>query len=80
MLFQVCEVTKPLASVANICEKGHRVVLDDDGGQGGYIENKTTKEKTGIYVENEVYKFDLWVDVGASLKSASGFSRPGQGK
>ena len=53
--------------------KGHRVVLDDAEGQVGYIENKTTKQRTGIYVENEVYKFDLYVDVGASV----GFGRQG---
>ena len=50
--------------------------MDDDEGDGGYIENKATKQRTGIYIENEVYKFDLYVDVGAS----AGFGRPGSSK
>ena len=72
--FEVAEVNKPLASLRKIVKKGHRIVLDDAEGDGGYIENKATKERTGIYVENEVCKFDLYVDVGASM----GFGRPGK--
>ena len=29
MKYQVADVTKPFASVAKICEAGHRVVFDD---------------------------------------------------
>jgi len=64
--FEIADVNKPLAGLRKIVAKGHRVVLDDAEGQGGYIENKATKQRTGIYMENEVYKFDLYVDVGAS--------------
>jgi len=71
--FEVADVNKPLAGLRRIVSKGHRVVLDDAEGQGGYIENKSTKQRTGIYVENGVYKFDLYVDVGASV----GFGRQG---
>jgi hypothetical protein len=48
--------------------------LDNDVGQGGYIENKTTGERTALYLENDVYLFDLYVDVGAS----AGFPRQGR--
>ena len=64
--FEVAEVTKPLASFSKITKAGHRIILDNDVGAGGYIENKTTGERTGLYLENDVYLFDLYVDVGAS--------------
>jgi len=64
--FEVADVNKPLASFRKIAKKGHRIVLDDDEGAGGYIEDKKTKQRTQLYIENEVYKFDLYVDVGAS--------------
>ena len=68
--FEVADMNKPLAGLRKIVAKGHRVVLDDDEGEGGYIEIKTTKQRTGIYVENEVYKFDLYVDLAASMDFA----------
>jgi hypothetical protein len=67
-------VTKPLASFSKITKAGHRIILDNDVGQGGYIENKTTGERTALYLENDVYLFDLYVDVGAS----AGFPRQGR--
>ena len=72
--FEVAEVTKPLASFSKITKAGHRIILDNDVGQGGYIENKTTGERTALYIENDVYLFDLYVDVGAS----AGFPRQGR--
>jgi len=69
--FEVAEVTKPLASFSKIAKAGHRIVLDNDLGQGGYIENKHTGERTKLYLENDVYLFDVYVDVGGS----AGFAR-----
>jgi len=69
--FEVAEVTKPLASFSKIAKAGHRIILDNDLGQGGYIENKHTGERTQLYLENDVYLFDLYVDIGAS----AGFAR-----
>ena len=43
MKFQVCDVTKPLASVSDICKKGHRVVFDADWS---YIEHKESGRPT----------------------------------
>ena len=71
--FEVADVTKPLAAFSKITAAGHRIILDRDVGSGGYIENKMTGERIGLYVENDVYMFDLYVDVGASM----GFTRPG---
>jgi hypothetical protein len=71
--FEVAEVTKPLASFSKITKAGHRIILDNDVGQGGYIENKVSGERTALYLENDVYIFDLYVDVAAS----AGFPRQG---
>ena len=65
MKFQVCEVTKPLASVANICEKGHRVVFQKGGS---HIENLHTGEVTWLRESNGVYLLDVWTP-------AAGFTR-----
>ena len=72
--FEVAEVTKPLASLSKIAKAGHRIVLDDAEGAGGYIQNKKTGERTQLYIENDVYLFDLYVDVGVS----AGFTRQGR--
>jgi hypothetical protein len=68
--FEVAEVTRPLASLSKIVKAGHRIVLE---GSGGYIENTVSKERTAMYLENEVYVFDLYVDIPAS----QGFPRQG---
>jgi hypothetical protein len=71
--FEVAEVTRPLASFSKITKAGHRIILDNDVGKGGYIENKVSGERTALYLENDVYLFDLYVDVAASV----GFQRQG---
>ena len=65
MRFQVCDVTKPLASVSRICAKGHKVAF-----QAGcsYIQNLTTGEVTWLKEANGVYTLDVWMP-------AQGFSR-----
>ena len=44
---QVCDVTKPLASVARICDKGNRVVFKK---LASYIENVSTGEVTWLSI------------------------------
>ena len=68
--FEVAEVTRPLASLSTIVKAGHRIVLE---GSGGYIENTVSKERTAMYLENDVYVFDLYVDFPGSV----GFPRQG---
>ena len=65
MLFQVCDVTKPLASVSKICRKGHRVVFEEGCS---YIENLHSGEVTWMREVSGVYTIDVWMP---------GFTRPG---
>ena len=48
MRFQMCDVTRPLASVHKIVEAGHTVVSNPSWRGGSYIMNVTTKEKTWL--------------------------------
>ena len=58
MKMVVADVTKVLASVARMCESGHKVVFDEEGS---YIECKATEERTPIHKRNGVYVVDMWV-------------------
>jgi hypothetical protein len=69
MKFNLAKVTKPLAAVSQICKAGHRVVMDLEGSEGSFIENKATGERTAIYLENGVFVMDVWVS------PPSGFAR-----
>ena len=72
--FEGAGVTKPWASFSKITKAGHQIVLNNAEGNGGYIQNKRTGGKTQLYIENDVYLFDLYVDVGMS----SGFTQQGR--
>eukprot|EP00973_Karenia_brevis_P078130 10850403-Karenia_brevis.AAC.1 len=53
MRFQVCPVTRPLASVSWMARSGDRVVLDsEDAREGSYIETKATGRRTYLRPEN----------------------------
>ena len=67
MTFQVANVNKPLGSVKKICNKGHRVVFDNDGS---YIENKRTGAIMMLTEESGVYTLDAWT-------APAGFMRQG---
>ena len=58
MLFQVCDVTKPLASVSKICKKGHKVVFEEGCS---YIQNLYTGDITWLREENGVFVMDVWL-------------------
>ena len=58
--FQMCDVTKCLASVSRIVEAGHRVILDTPEA-GSYIENRHTGERTYLRQERGLYLLDAWV-------------------
>ena len=51
-------VTKPLGAVSRITSKGNRVVFEENDG---YIENKTTGEKTWFVLKDDVYVLDAMV-------------------
>ena len=72
MTFQVAPVVKPLAAVSGIVHKGNRVIFDDVS----YIENKITKEKVYLTLQNGVYHMPAWLTVPNS-NSGSDFQRQG---
>ena len=62
MKFQVCPVTKALGSVSKMVQSGHRVVFDSaENGEGSYIQNRATGNKTYLREENGVFVLDVWV-------------------
>ena len=63
--FQVADVTRPLLSVAAICDKGNYITM---GPGGGRITNMATKRETYFRRDNGIYVLDLWVK-----KSDTGF-------
>ena len=72
VIFQACEVTKPLFAGRQAAAAGFRTVLEQNekGENASYMEHKKTGQKTPLYVENGVYCFDLWV-------KEPGFTRQG---
>ena len=71
--FDICNITKPLASVYTIANKGNEVVFRDDGG---YIKNVATGKQTPLRLEGKLYYLDLWLEVPENLVMASPFLRP----
>ena len=64
LTFQVANVKKALGSVSQMVRKGNRVVFDRTatGEDLAFIENKTTKERMFMRVENGVYVLDVLVE------------------
>ena len=56
--FQVADVSRPLMSVAKLCEMGNRVLF---GTNGGVILNLRTGHATPFQKEEGVYMFDIWI-------------------
>ena len=69
MRMQVTNVTKALMSVSNICDSGHRVVFEKDGG---YIEHLTSGATTRFQRRNNVYQIRLQL----ALDEISDFDGP----
>lgn len=67
---QVTDVQKPLMSVARICDAGHRVVFEHDGG---YVEHKVTKQRTNFNRVDNVYRLRVGL-----ASSEAGFTRQGR--
>ena len=57
-IFQVARVSRPLMSVAKVCELGNRVIF---GANGGVILNLATGQTTEFVKKDGVYVFTLWV-------------------
>jgi len=85
--WQMAEVTRPLNSVRKICQKGNRVIFEEDGG---WIQNLYTGDWTEFGTEGDIYTLDLWLPPAgeaaakggpqmgcAPCGSDLGFTRPG---
>ena len=57
-VFQVCEVSRPLMTVAKICEMGNRVWF---GQGGGVIMNLQSGSITRFENKDGVYVFPMWI-------------------
>ena len=73
MTFQVAEVSRPLTSVGEVCDKGNLVVF---GPRGGYIMSLTGGSRTRFQRHGGIYELDLWLDESAG----DGEYFPGQGR
>ena len=68
VLFQIADVSKPLVSVASICEKGNRVIF---GKSGGVVQNVYTGRRIPFYRRNGIYILSLWL-----MDNEQDFPRP----
>ena len=68
VLFQIADVSKPLVSVAAICEKGNRVIF---GKSGGIVQNIYSGREIPFYRRNGIYILSLWL-----MDSEQDFPRP----
>ncbi len=77
MTFQVAKVSKALASVGAICDKGNRVVFE---ASGGYIESTVDGTRTKIRRQGGVYVLDVEVasqgaSTGTNNQAGGGYWR-----
>ena len=77
MRFQMCDVTRPLASVRKIVEAGHTVVFNPSWRGGSYIMNLSTKEKTWLTQKDGVFVLETKV-APTSMQGKPSFG--GQGR
>ncbi|CAK0888783.1 unnamed protein product [Prorocentrum cordatum] len=61
--FRVADISKPLLSVAEMVDSGHRLVFDSEGGQDiSYACHKTSGDVVRFCRRNKVYEMDVHVD------------------
>lgn len=76
--FQVCDVTRRLASVHKTCEIGHPVVFNPSwGGRGSFIFNQETGEKTLMTAKDGVFVMETKV-APAKYQNKPGLGRQGR--
>ena len=71
VLFQIADVSKPLVSVASICERGNRVLF---GKVGGVVQNLRTGREIPFYRRNGIYILTMWLQDGDEPEQP--FARP----
>ena len=64
--FEVAPITRPLASVAEIVSKKHRVVFDKECS---YVEDKASGRWVELRQEGNLYFLDLWTQVPEELST-----------
>ena len=72
-LIQVADVSRPLMSVARVCEAGNQVNL---GVGGGVIRNLATGHDTPFEKRDGVYVFSMWIAPVSVVKQAPAFVGP----
>ena len=77
MRFQMCDVTRPLASVHKIVEAGHTVVFNPSWKGGSYIMNLETKEKTWLVQKDGVFVLEAKI-APAQWQHSPSFGRHGR--
>ena len=78
--FQIAEVNKALASIADRVDHNCRVVFDRDektGQDASYILNKTTMKVIKMTRVGNVWKVDAIIDAAHANHEQSGFARRG---
>ena len=73
MTFQIADVSRPLTSVGEVCDRGNLVVF---GPKGGYILSLNNGPRTRFERNGGIYELELWLDDGADM--VSDFTRPGR--
>ncbi|CAK0885065.1 unnamed protein product [Prorocentrum cordatum] len=62
-MLRVADIGKPLLSVAEMVDSGHRLVFDSEGGQDiSYAYHKTSGDVVKFCRRNKVYEMDMHVD------------------
>ena len=61
MNFIVMDVKRPLASVSQMVQAGHRVVFDSEANGGAYIEDRANNCWHKVYERDGVYVLPTWV-------------------
>ncbi len=72
MTFRIADVTKPLASVARMCDKGNWVVFDPEGS---YIEHKRTGTRTHLKRHLGVFVLEVPLNGEGNAGSSPNFIR-----
>ena len=75
MVYQIADVTRPLCSIAKVCDKGNRVVFDS---QGGVVED-CWGHKSHFARKGDIYTMNFFaMDPGnhTGEQQTSGFTRP----
>ena len=77
MKFEMCDMTRPLASVHKIVEAGHTVVFNPSWKGSSYILNLQTQEKTRLMQKDGVFVLETKIAI-TKLQNNVSFGRQGR--